>query len=104
MRTHKYNAKPAVVDGIKFPSRREAARYSELKLLERAGRIQNLRLQVRYPLTINNQSCGHYVSDFNYVENGQEIVEDVKGFVTDVFRLKKKLMRAIHGIEVREVC
>jgi hypothetical protein len=99
---NKYRNKPIVVDGIRFPSRKEATRYAELKLMERAGLVSNLRLQVTYPLEINGVKVCSYRADFVYRENGKEIVEDSKGFKTDIFRLKSKMMRAAYGIEIRE--
>lgn len=102
---NKYNAKKTVVDGIKFDSKREARRYQELRLLERAGAIARLELQVKYTLTVNGQKIGRYTADFVYFENGQRVVEDVKSPATKKARdyvLRKKLLRAIHGIEIRE--
>jgi hypothetical protein len=101
----KYRNKKTVIDGISFDSSKEARRYQELLLLERTGVIQNLRRQVRFPLSVNGQLICTYVSDFCYVENGHEVTEDVKSSYTrklPVFRIKSKLMRAIHGIAIRE--
>jgi hypothetical protein len=101
----KYRNKKTVIDGITFDSIREAKRYAELVLLERTGVIQNLRRQVRYPLSVNGQLICTYIADFCYVENGHEVTEDVKSSYTrklPVFRIKAKLMRAIHGIAIRE--
>lgn len=87
-----------------FHSRREGVRWSELKLLERAGEIRQLRCQVPFHLSVNGQLVCKYVADFVYIdEDGQEVVEDVKGVATEVYRLKKKLMRAVHGVDIREV-
>lgn len=99
----KYGAIKTEVDGIRFASKREAARYRELKLLERAGAIVGLQLQPSYPLVINGMNCGRYVGDFAYLENRRLVIEDSKGFRTPVYRLKRKLMKAIHGIDIREV-
>lgn len=102
---NKYRAKKTVVDGITFDSKREAARYKELRTLLRAGQIQDLRMQVKYPLVVNGVKIGRYTSDFNYIENGAEVVEDVKSPATKKARdyvLRKKLMLAIHGISIRE--
>jgi hypothetical protein len=101
----KYRNKKTVIDGISFDSSKEARRYQELLLLERTGVIQNLRRQVRFPLSVNGQLICTYVADAVYIENGHEIVEDTKSPVTrklPVFRIKSKLMRAIHGIAIRE--
>jgi len=99
-RTHKFAAKKTMVDGIVFPSKKEARRYSELKLLERAGKIKHLRRQVPYKIVIDTR----YVADFVYVDcfDGAEIVEDVKGYKTREYLRKKKLMAAQHGITIRE--
>jgi hypothetical protein len=101
----KYRNKKTVVDGISFDSIREANRYAELVLLERSGVIQNLRRQVRFPLSVNGQLICTYVADAVYIENGHEIVEDTKSPVTrklPVFRIKSKLLRALYGIAIRE--
>lgn len=98
----KYNNRKTVVDGITFDSEWEAERYQELQLLERAGHIVNLRLQVPYVLAINGVKICTYVADFVYLECGEEIVEDAKGMLTDVYKLKRRLMKAIYGIEIRE--
>lgn len=90
--------------GIEFDSKREANRYSELKLLERAGLISDLVLQPEYYLKVGDVLVCKYVADFRYVDRqtGREIVEDTKGVRTDVYKLKKKLMLAVHGIEILE--
>jgi hypothetical protein len=88
-------------DGINFASKREATRYAELKLLERAGEISDLKLQVRFKLAVNGEHICTYVADFTYRDKaGRSIIEDAKGFETDVFRLKRNLMRAVFGVEV----
>ncbi len=97
-RKHKYGAQPTVHDGIRFASKREAKRYLELKLMEKAGRISNLRLQVRYPLVIETT----YVADFVYDEKGEEIVEDVKGHRTREYLQKRRHMKKQHNIDIRE--
>jgi hypothetical protein len=102
-RRFKYGNKPTEVDGIRFASKREAARYSELKLLERAGKISALRLQPAFPLDVNGVPVCLYRADFAYVENGRHAVEDSKGFRTDVYKIKRALMKAVHGIDVVEV-
>jgi hypothetical protein len=98
-RGHKFGAKATEVDGIKFPSKREARRYGELKLLEQGGKISALRRQVRYRLV----QVVHYVADFVYIdESGVEVVEDVKGYKTPEYKAKKKLMESQHQIVIRE--
>ena len=105
----KYHAKKTELDGITFDSRKEANRYAELKLLERSGAIHNLQRQVRYELIPAQKKDGktieracHYIADFVYTENGKTVVEDVKGYRTKEYVLKRKLMLQVYGIEVRE--
>ena len=110
MPTSKYHARKTVVDGITFDSRREAKRYGELKLLERAGAIKGLRRQVRYELIPAFDVGGKhyrptsYVADFVYTdcETGAEVVEDCKGYRTDVYRLKAKLFAHKFGVAILE--
>jgi hypothetical protein len=105
-RRSKYNATPTEVDGIRFASQAEARRYGELKLLERAGVIRDLVVHPAYDLVVGGMSVGAYVGDFAYREArpfSGLVVEDVKGVRTPVYRLKRKLMLAVHGIDVREV-
>jgi len=100
----KYRAKPTVVDGVRFHSQREARRYQELRLLERAGKIKGLVLQKPYPVMVNGQKVCNYVSDFFYYDqHGGQHTEDVKGFLTPVYRLKKKLVEIIYGIRIEEI-
>ena len=99
---NKYNAKPKIVDGIKFHSTSEANRYIELQIAVRAGAIQNLRRQVPYKMVINGVKICTYYADFVYLEDGKEVVEDTKGYHTDIYKLKKKLMLAINNIEILE--
>ncbi len=100
----KFGAKKTTVDGIEFASKAEAKRYGELRLLEKRGLIRDLELQPRYDFAINGVKLGFYKADFRYRDaKSALIVEDVKGFRTDVFAIKAKLMKAIHGIEVVEI-
>ena len=101
----KYNAKKTVLDGITFASRKEGKRYQELRLLERAGEIQDLRLQVPYeliPKQKGERACTYY-ADFVYMEDGKQIVEDTKGVKTPLYVVKRKLMLWVHGIKIREI-
>lgn len=104
----KYHAKKTCVDGIVFDSKREADRYLVLKSMEEDGAIEDLRRQVRYELVPAFNVDGrhyrpvYYVADFVYREDGKEIVEDVKGMVTDVYRLKRKLVAYRYGMNIRE--
>ena len=99
---NKYRNVKTEVDGISFASKAEAARYLELKLLLRAGKISNLEMQPRFRIEVNGFPICTYIGDFQYVENGKTIIFDTKGMKTAVYRLKKKLMFAVHGIEVME--
>jgi len=93
----KYNAVKTEIDGITFDSKIESKRFANLKLLERAGVIENLKLQPRFLLQEGFTYNGHkerkieYVADFQYERDGQTIVEDVKGQRTEVYKLKRKL-------------
>lgn len=120
-RKSKYGNHKVIHDGMKFDSQRELNRWLELKLLERAGEIRSLRRQVKYQLipaqrepdTIGPRGGVHkgkliepevaYIADFVYEQDGREVVEDAKGFKTDAYLLKRRMMLYIHGIRVREV-
>lgn len=111
---NKYRAKATIVDGIRFASKGEADRWCLLKLRERAGEIKGLERQVTYRLYGVRVNCEHddsatevakFIADFRYWEkdgpsNLREVVEDFKGVETPVFKIKRRLMKACHGIEV----
>lgn len=102
----KYRNVPTVVDGIRFASKREAAYYSELKMREKAGEVYEIELQRRYALTgPTGILMATYVADMVFYDAVQRKtrVVDVKGKETDMFRLKRKMMRALLGIEVEVV-
>lgn len=102
----KYRNHKTVIDGVKYDSKKEAARHQELMLLERSGVISNLELQPVYRIEINGMLVCKYIGDFRYVENDKTVVEDVKSPITrknPVYRIKYKLMQAIHGIKIKEV-
>lgn len=108
----KYGSKKTELDGIVFDSKREASRYAELKLMERAKLISDLELQVPFELIpaqrINNKvverACT-YVADFVYYDKamGETVVEDAKGMRTDVYKIKRKLMLQKYNIKIKEV-
>ena len=124
-RTSKYRAEKITFDGITFASKKEGMRYVVLKQQEKDGLISNLRLQVPYELipaiykdeekqlkTKSKmvrklvQRAVHYVADFVYDKDGETIVEDVKGgraTQTAEYKLKKKMMLALKGIQIKEV-
>lgn len=108
----KYNSKKTVLNGQTFDSRKEAKRYQELLFLERAGAIKNLSRQVKFVLIpsqrdeatgkVLERECS-YRADFEYTEDGKTIVEDVKGFRTKEYIIKRKLLLWRYGIKIREV-
>ena len=101
----KYHSQKATYNGITFDSKRERDRYIDLLLLERAGEISELRLQVSFeliPKQAGERSC-KYIADFAYARNGEMIVEDAKGVRTPEYVIKRKLMLWVHGIKVHEV-
>ena len=99
----KYRAVPTIVDNVRFASKKEARRYSDLKLLIHAKAIKDLVLQPKFVIDVDGVHVCTYIGDFQYTEGNEVIVEDCKGFKTDVYKLKKKLMKAIFGIDVKEV-
>jgi len=120
----KYRAQRTVVDGITFASKAEAQRYCELRLQEKAGIIRALRWQVEYPLlallsrgkatvtapdtvTLDDvvRVIGRYVADFDYVRtaDGVHVVEDVKGFRTELYRWKAKHFALQYGFPITEI-
>lgn len=120
----KYNSKKTIVDGIEFHSQKEARRFRELVLLERAGLIQDLQRQVKFVLiptqyeryerystktgkrlkdgirTVEQEVS--YVADFVYTINGKQFVEDSKGYRTADYILKRKMMLYFHNIRIKE--
>lgn len=108
-RRSKYNAKPVVIDGIRFASTKEGNRYRELKLLEKAGAITQLKLQPIFtlytPTARTDEAVGKYIADFAYREKSLYIVEDVKSPATRtaLYRWKVKHLKLQDGITIREV-
>lgn len=102
----KYGAVPTYHDGRRYASKAEARRAVELRALEMAGEIHDLEYQPGFDLWVNGVKVGTYVADFAYrTKGGLLVVEDVKSkpTMTPVYRLKRKLMLAIHGVTVTEV-
>jgi hypothetical protein len=102
------------VDGIRFASKKEARRYMELRLLEKAGHIKELQVQPAFELHAWSKPYGHpvrvgkFTADFRYREgpDGLLIIEDVKGGKatrTEAYRLRKRIVEAEYGIQIREV-
>lgn len=96
------------IDGITFDSIKEARRYAELKMLERAGQIHNLQLQPAFATQIDGKHFCTYTADFSYFCDQRRclVVEDVKSTGTakgDAYRLRKKAAQLFHKITVYEV-
>ena len=86
-----------------FPSEAEAKRFAQLKLELRCGTISNLELQPSYPFVVNDIKITTYKADFRYARDGEWVIEDVKGnkdYLTDVFKYKRKMMKAFYGLEI----
>lgn len=100
----KFGNKRTTVDGITFHSQAEARHYEQLRDAQQGGAISELRLQPRYRIEVNGMKICTYVGDFEFRDaSGALVVQDVKGAVTQVYRIKRALMRACLGIEVEEV-
>jgi hypothetical protein len=113
----KYGAQKVALDGLRFDSKREAARYVELKVLLACDLISQLEIQPAYPLIVSElyhqgppsvfHTVGKYFADFRYLDNatGEIVVEDVKSKPTRtaVYRLKKRIVEAQHGVTIREI-
>ena len=101
----KYKNKITTVDNIKFHSQKEAQRYLELKQLRQAKFISDLELQPSFKLSVNDKFICSYRADFAYFDHkiGHVIYEDVKGFKTQVYKLKKKLTEALYNITIHEI-
>lgn len=102
-----FGNKFTTVDDIKFHSKLESERYKILKSMVDKGKITNLQLQVKYLLVSEiidgKKHTISYIADFVYELNGETIVEDVKGFKTQIYKMKRILMKNIHNITVKEV-
>ena len=101
-RRSKYRNVKVDLDGHKFDSKKEANRYAELKMLMRAREVTDLEVHPRYDLIINGTKICSYIPDFRYKRAGALVIEDVKGVRTKEYLLKKKLMKALHNVEVVE--
>lgn len=107
----KYGNVPVELDGVKYDSGKEARRHQELLILEREGEIADLKLKPKYVFEHNGVRIGSFTPDFSYVEGGKIVIEDVKGIdrktgkkptSTEGYRLRKRLLLAFYGLEVRE--
>jgi hypothetical protein len=105
----KYGNKKTIVGCMIFDSKREASRWGDLLLLERAGHIQELKRQVKYELAPSVKFEGakraqpplRLIVDFAYIEGGARVLEDVKGVVTTAFTIKRHLLKHLTGLDVR---
>ena len=108
-RAAKFGNVKTVVDGFEFASKKEARRYGELRMLERAGHLSDLKVQPRFDLSVNGSKVCAYVGDFEYLQpagSARRVVEDVKSEITrkhPVYRIKNKLFKALMGFEITEV-
>ena len=102
---NKYGAmKVKAPDGQVFDSQKEYSRWGVLRLLERAGKISDLKRQVSFELIPkqNGERACSYIADFTYWKDGQYVVEDCKGYRTEGYKIKRKLMLWVHGIKIHE--
>jgi hypothetical protein len=100
----KYGAKATTIDGHRFHSKKEADTYILLRHLEKVGEILDLELQPRFQLHANGKMIGSYIADFRYVvtSTGEKVVQDVKGFKTDLYKWKKKHVEAEYNLKILE--
>lgn len=103
----KYKNIKTIVNGISFDSKKEAGYYNVLRLKEKAKMIDRFEMQVKYDLVVNGQKIGFYKADFVTFKDGKVLdVIDVKSEMTKklpVYRLKKKLIKAIYGFDIVEI-
>jgi hypothetical protein len=108
-RKGKYNAAGLRIDGIFFHSKAEGERYEQLKELLASGAIDGLRLQPPFDCTVNNRKVCVYKADFQYDvidDRGsviRTVIEDVKGMITDIYKIKKKLVEAVYDVKILEI-
>lgn len=102
----KYGNYECVVEGERFDSIREALRWQELRMMEKAGEISGIERQVTYELIPKQpgERAVKYIADFRYKDrNGLTVVEDAKGMKTKDYIIKRKLLLYMHGIKIVEV-
>lgn len=103
---HKFRAQRCEIDGFKFHSKIEGRRFVYLRSLRDGGVISDLELQPAFILVVNGTKIGKYLADFAYNLDGQRVYEDVKSPATQalrLYRLKRKLVKALYGVEIREI-
>ena len=103
MLKNKYRNKKSEYEGIIFDSKGERDRYIFLKRMESLGLIQDLKRQVTFKLFANEKLICKLIADFRYNKNNIDVVEDYKGLLTPVFRLKQKLFKANYGFDIKIV-
>lgn len=109
LKKNKYNAKKVIVDNLKFDSKRESNRYLYLKMLQQQGLITNLELQKVFEILPGNDKFSRitYKADFVYIQDGETVVEDAKGYRKGtayyLFTIKRKMLYASHGLVIKEV-
>ncbi|MEZ9708733.1 DUF1064 domain-containing protein [Vibrio breoganii] len=102
-RNGKYNASKVVTNDRTYDSKLEAKRAHDLEMLQMCNEISDLKFQVSFDLQVNSSPICKYIADFTYLDkHGNYIVEDAKGAETAIYKLKKKLMLACHGIKIFE--
>lgn len=103
---NKFRNIPVYHDGERFDSKRELAYFLDFKLLQRAGKISHLKRQPKFDCVVNDQKVCSYKADFEFIEDGRRRIIDVKSPATAKtkdFRIKKKLVEALHGVTVEVV-
>lgn len=101
---NKYRNVKTVYNGREYHSKKEATRAYELDLLKRAGEITGWSPQPRFRFELHGVKICDYVGDFKvFYKDGREVIEDVKGVLTDVYKIKKKLMKAFYNIDILEI-
>ena len=101
MRRNKYNARRTVIDNISFDSMAEARRYGELKILERAGEVSDIKVHPVFPVEVNGIQVCKVILDFTYTDkHGCTVHEDTKGNDTAMSRLKRRMVEAAYSIDV----
>ena len=90
-------------DGLRFDSKKEYEEWLRLKALAKTGAIQDLKRQVKYSFDHNGTHIANYLADFTYTIRGEKKIVDVKGKITPMYAIKKKMMLAFHGIRITEI-
>jgi hypothetical protein len=106
MKPRRYRNCPVTIDGEYYDSKREAIYHNDLKNLQRAGQITALKRQPEFVCEVDGQKICKYIADFSCIENGRLRIIDVKSPITakdPVFRLKRKLVEALHRITIEVV-